>query len=97
MQDIIPTIVLACILLGIVRVLWASWRFLVRAIGPVGALGVLVALGWACHADMERGAGESSAARYRAAASAVSAATGRPCDYACKVAIADQGRRVASD
>jgi hypothetical protein len=36
---------------------------------------------------------QDSALAYREAQAAVARATGRPCDYACKEAIADQARR----
>lgn len=36
---------------------------------------------------------EDKASAYREAQDAVARATGKPCDYACKAAIADQARR----
>ena len=40
---------------------------------------------------------EDKASAYREAQEAVARATGKPCDYACKVMIADQARRPSAE
>jgi hypothetical protein len=55
---------------------------------------ILIVGSWS---DNQKNAGHyDSALAYREAQAAVARATGRPCDYACKEAIADQARRPKS-
>src|SRR5271155_2205480 len=64
-------------------VAWLGFKACAAAV-----LAVLAAV-WLMGSQDQR---QSSAAAYRDAQTAVERATGQPCDYACKVMIADMGR-----
>ena len=96
MSNIIPTIVFAAVLLALARGVWVACVMALRLaywLGP-GACAVLglLALCWAIMADV---GAQPSANAAREAQNAVAKASGRPCDYACKVWIADRTRNAA--
>jgi hypothetical protein len=92
-MHIIASIALLVVLLALTVNVMHHLARLAWWIGPrVLALALLVALGLSIR---EPAPAPSSASAYREAAAAVARATGRPCDYECKVAIADRSRRDA--
>lgn len=82
MHAIIMTLLIIVLLLAAVRLTWWFLCFLIEH--PI-AIVALVAVWFVCGQHEER------ASDYRAAATAVERATGKPCDYACKVMIATNG------
>jgi len=75
------------LLILVVVFAWAAYtaRWLIVGIAIILLIGM--------YSEQQRPAHQDNAAAYREAQEAVARATGHPCDYACKVMIADQARR----
>jgi hypothetical protein len=84
--------ILACLvglmLFGVLRL--ALWVLRGVGLAWIVAAACLIA-GWHI-VQRESAAPSADSAAYRAAGTAVERATGRPCDYACRVRIADASR-----
>ena len=90
MTHILTIVVFGLMLYFLLRIVLGMFSAVLGSYGPI-LIGCLI-LAWAivtAHPEYT----EDRASDYRAAQDAVARATGRPCDYACKVMIADLSRR----
>lgn len=87
--------VLIFIALGTFGCYWVVHQVarLIRWLGPKACVAALLAVWAAVWLNGSREPQPGGASAYREAQAALERATGRPCDYACKVMIADQSRR----
>jgi hypothetical protein len=93
MQHLIAVLIVGVLFWLCARLAWRVLKGL--GLSGVALLGFLWLAWYWGSGGREIAAPSGSAAAYRDAQDAVARASGHPCDYACKVMIADQGRRRA--